>query len=181
MTWRRWDGKFGPHRSEDWLDPCRRAPVRIPLAGGDTGVAGGDKPLRFQDRYVTFEVRSGDRVLAIGSGGDPFPRATFSRRDTSTVRHRHVEFETGRAPAGRCDVQALRSVPRVSTTCTALNVLEHVDDPLRAARRSSASARRGFIETPARCKDILFAWAEGMHAGTSWDRRPPLFFRVQPP
>ena len=118
----------------------------------------------YLERYVTFEVRPGDRVLDIGSGGDPFPRATFlAERYLEPSRHRHVELKRDARPLVVADVQALPFRARSFDYVYCAHVLEHVDDPLRACAEILRVGRRGFIETPARCKDILFAWAEGMH------------------
>jgi SAM-dependent methyltransferase len=118
----------------------------------------------YQRHFIRHRFRSGDRVLDIGSGGDPFPQATvLADRYLEPTSHRSTRFESLGKPIVICDIHALPFTDQLFDYVVAAHVLEHVDDPIQACRELQRVARGGFIETPAILKDALFAWAKGMH------------------
>lgn len=118
----------------------------------------------YQKNYITHVFSKNDRVLDIGSGGDPFPAATIlADRFLEPTRHRTDRFRTDDKPVVICDINALPFAASTFDYVICAHVLEHVDDPVLACKELQRVARAGFIETPTLAKDMLFSWAEGMH------------------
>jgi SAM-dependent methyltransferase len=118
----------------------------------------------YQQQFIRHRFLSGERVLDIGSGGDPFPQATvLADRYLEPTSHRSTRFQSQGKPIVICDIHALPFADQMFDYVVAAHVLEHVHDPIQACRELQRVARAGFIETPALIKDALFAWAKGMH------------------
>jgi len=118
----------------------------------------------YQQQFIRHQFRPGERVLDIGSGGDPFPQATIlADRYLEPTSHRSSRFDSQGKPVVICDIHALPFPDQAFDYAVASHVLEHVENPLHACRELQRVARAGFIETPAILKDTLFAWAKGMH------------------
>lgn len=118
----------------------------------------------YQERYVRFDLRPGDRVVDIGSGGDPFPHASvLVERFPDPSRHRTVGLNRAGKPMVKADIHALPFADKSFEFVYCSHVLEHVDDPIRACGEIIRVGRRGYVETPSPCKDALFAWAKDMH------------------
>ena len=118
----------------------------------------------YQRRFVNFDIPERSRVLDIGSGGDPFPYATvLAERHLEPSQHRVAPFKSDGKPVVLCDIHHLpfRNDSFDYVYCS--HVLEHVDDPIQAAREIMRVGERGYIETPHFMTDALFAWAKGMH------------------
>lgn len=125
---------------------------------------GEERRYEFQRRYVNFDIRSGQRVLDIGSGNDPFPHATvLTDRFLEPTRYRHTKFRADNKPIVISDVQHLPFADKSFDFVYCAHLLEHMDDPLTACGEIMRVGRRGYIETPTLAKDMLFAWAAGMH------------------
>jgi len=118
----------------------------------------------YQPRIVDFGIRPGERVLDVGSGGEPFPYAThLVDLLPEPSRHRNVELDTDGKPFTIADVQDLPFADGSFDFVYCSHLLEHVDEPIQACRELMRVARRGYIETPAMMKDVLFCWANEMH------------------
>ena len=118
----------------------------------------------YQSRFVDFGIQPGERVLDVGSGGDPFPYAThLVDLFLEPSRHRYSELDTDGKPFTVADVQDLPFADGSFDFVYCSHLLEHVDDPIQACRELMRVARRGYIETPAMMKDVLFCWANEMH------------------
>jgi SAM-dependent methyltransferase len=123
-----------------------------------------DPRYTYQRQFICHQFRSGERILDVGSGGDPFPEATvLADRHLEPTKHRSTRFESQNKPVVICDIHALPFADHAFDYVVSAHVLEHVDDPIQACRELQRVARAGFIETPALMKDALFGWAKGMH------------------
>lgn len=131
----------------------------------------------YQAPAIRFEFRPDQRVLDIGSGGDPFPHATvLCDRFLEPTRHRSETFVAAGRPVIIGDVQQLpfRDASFDYVLCS--HLLEHVDDPIAACRELQRVAPAGFIETPTFMKDALFCWAKDRHRWFVVARGARLFF-----
>lgn len=118
----------------------------------------------YQQHFVKFDIPEGYRVLDIGSGGDPFPHATvLAERFLEPSQHRIAPFKSDGRPVVLCDVQQLPFSSKSFDFVYCAHVLEHVDDPIQAAREVIRVGKGGYVETPHFMSDALFAWAKGMH------------------
>ena len=118
--------------------------------------------LSYQERYIDFDIRAGDRVLDVGNGGDPFPYATvLADRFLEVSSTRHEPLVTNNKPFVLADVQDLPFCDKSFDYVYCVHVLEVVDSPLKACRELMRVGKRGFIEVPTAGKDMLFAWARG--------------------
>ncbi len=118
----------------------------------------------YQRHFIDFELSPGAHVLDIGSGGDPFPYATvLADRYLEPSQHRTAEFVTIGKPVVICDVHHLPFPAKSFDFVYCSHVLEHVDNPIQAAREIMRVGKRGYIETPHLLSDALFGWAKGMH------------------
>jgi hypothetical protein len=116
----------------------------------------------YQQQCVDFNIRPGDRVLDVGSGGDPFPHATvLMDRHLEINNTRHEALVTMNKPFLLGDIHELPFRDHSFDFVYCVHVLELIVDPLRACLELMRVARRGFIETPTAGKDMLFAWARG--------------------
>jgi len=121
----------------------------------------GDR-FTYQRECVAFDIRPGDRVLDLGSGGDPFPHATvLMDRYLEMNATRHEPLVTNGKPFLLGDVHALPFPDKVFDYVYCVHVLETLDDPLQACKELMRVGKRGFIEVPTAGKDMLFAWARG--------------------
>jgi len=118
----------------------------------------------YQPGFVDFDIQAGERVLDVGSGGEPFPYAThLVDLFPEPSRHRSLEFDTDGKPFTIADVQDLPFADGSFDFVYCAHLLEHVDDPIQACRELMRVGPRGYVETPAMMKDVLFCWANEMH------------------
>jgi len=123
----------------------------------------GKDRLGYQQRYVAFDIESGQRVLDIGSGGYPFPYATLlTDRFVDEAPNRREPLVTMNKPFVVSDIHELPFCDKVFDFVYCSHVLESVKDPLAACREIMRVGRRGYIETPTLGKDALFGWARGV-------------------
>lgn len=118
----------------------------------------------YQAQYVDFNLKQRDRVLDIGSGGNPFPYATvLVERFLELSRHRYDPLVTAGKPLVLADIECLPFRDKWFGFVYCSHLLEHVDHPIKACSEIMRVGRRGYIETPTFGKDALFAWAKNMH------------------
>jgi ubiquinone/menaquinone biosynthesis C-methylase UbiE len=102
--------------------------------------------------------------LDIGSGDNPFPLATvLLDQFVERTAHRDAALVRDHRPLLLADVHCLPFPDKSFEYVYCSHLLEHVNDPIVVCTEIMRVGRRGFIETPTYAKDILFAWAEGMH------------------
>lgn len=122
------------------------------------------KRYNYQKKFIKHQFITGEKILDIGSGGDPFPYATIlADRYLEPTNHRTAEFRSDGKPVIICDISTLPFIDGAFDYVVAAHVLEHVDDPIKACLELQRVAKAGFIETPTLMKDALFSWAKGMH------------------
>lgn len=119
---------------------------------------------QYQSRVFEFPIVPGDKVLDIGSGHIPFPLAThladISIEDSSigraNVPFKHVDGK----PVYECSVEQTPFSDKEFDFVYCSHVLEHVHSPTNACRELMRIAKRGYIETPTKGKDIFLHMAE---------------------
>lgn len=118
----------------------------------------------YQSRYVNFDIKPNERVVDVGSGGQPFPYATvLVERFIEKSRHRDEVFKRSEKPLILADIHTLPFGDKSFDFVYCSHVLEHANDPLEASFEIMRIGKRGFIETPTMGKDALFAWAQDRH------------------
>lgn len=118
----------------------------------------------YQQANVHHRFGPGERVLDIGSGGDPFPYATIlAERYISSTVHRNADFRSNGKPVVICDINALPFRENQFDYVACCHVLEHIQNPIEACNEMQRIAKAGLIETPRLMKDALFSWAESIH------------------
>jgi SAM-dependent methyltransferase len=136
--------------------------IVVDIASQRPAWPGERKRFTYQQRYVEFDVRPGDRVLDVGSGGDPFPHASvLLDRYPDNNATRHEALATMNRPFVLGDIHDLPFRDKSFDYVYCVHVLEAIADPLRACQELMRVGKRGFIETPVAVKDLLFAWARG--------------------
>lgn len=142
----------------------RKLHIRVEILRPRPRWEGENDRFSYQSRFITHEFKKTDKVLDIGSGGYPLPFATvLADRFIERTSHRYEELETKEKPLVLSDVAALPFRDKHFDFVYCSHVLEHVEDPIAACSELIRVGRSGFIEAPAFAKDMLFAWAEGMH------------------
>ncbi|NJB67074.1 SAM-dependent methyltransferase/predicted O-methyltransferase YrrM [Desulfobaculum xiamenense] len=113
----------------------------------------------YQSRHFDFPITPGDAVLDIGSGHIPFPLAThladLSLSDGSVGRGGRAFARREGLPVAECPVEKMPFADGQFDFAYCSHVLEHATDPQRACRELMRVARRGYIETPSRGKDLF--------------------------
>lgn len=118
----------------------------------------------YQQRHVVFDIRPNDRVLDIGSGGDPFPYATFLvDRFIEPTTHRYGSLVREGKPLISADIHQLPFRDKSFDFVYCVHILEHTENPLRACSEIMRIGKRGYLETPTISEDMLFAWAGDRH------------------
>ncbi len=114
------------------------------------------KRLRFFARKLRLPIGPTDRVVDIGSGGDPHPRAdVIVDRSIAGGGQRTNAFRRT-APAVVADIEAMPFRDRAFDFSVCAHVLEHVEDPAAAARELSRISKAGYVETPSDLHEKLF-------------------------
>lgn len=113
----------------------------------------------YQARQFDFGIGPNDLVLDMGSGHIPFPLATHLA-DISLDDHHYgragVPFKRVKGkPVYECDIESTPFDDKQFDFVYCSHVLEHARDPERACRELVRIAKRGYIETPTKAKDIF--------------------------
>ncbi|MDE1970812.1 MAG: class I SAM-dependent methyltransferase [Patescibacteria group bacterium] len=110
----------------------------------------------YQSRFVHFNLKPGEKVLDVGSGGEPFAQAThLCDLYPQKTQHRYNELKTNGLPFTQASVEDLPFKDKEFDFAYCAHVLEHVEDPAKACRELMRVAGRGYIETPTRISDIM--------------------------
>ena len=125
---------------------------------------GLENRISYQSKIFNFDIKVGEKVLDVGSGGDPFPYATMLvDLHTQPTNHRTSELITHGKPFEIADINHLPFEDKSYDFVYCSHVLEHVDDPIQASAELVRVGHRGYVETPSLMTDVLFSWAKGMH------------------
>jgi len=141
-----------------------KMPLKVEIRRPKASWIGADGRFGYQSRYIDFHINQNERVLDIGSGGDPFPYAhVLVDRFLGPSRHRDGPLVRKGKPFVLADVHNLPFPDKCFDFVYCSHLLEHVDDPIQACAEIIRVGKRGYIETPTLGKDALFAWAKDMH------------------
>jgi len=131
----------------------------------------------YQKPFIKHQFTQKEKILDIGSGGDPFPDATIlADRYLEPTYHRSAVFKSEGKPVIICDIGNLPFVDGAFDYVVAAHVLEHVEDPIKTCLELQRVAKSGFIETPTLMKDALFVTAQGRHKWHLLSQGNHLFF-----
>lgn len=113
----------------------------------------------YQQRIFDFGIKPGDKVLDIGSGHIPFPLATHLA-DLTLTDHQYGRAGTpfkhiDGKPVYECSVESMPFADKEFDFVYCSHVLEHTGDPVKACRELMRVGKRGYIETPARAKELF--------------------------
>lgn len=113
----------------------------------------------YQARHFNFEIAPGSKVLDIGSGNIPFPFATHLA-DLAVEDHKYgragepFKYLEGK-PVYECNIENLPFADNEFDFVYCSHVMEHVHNPEKACSEVMRVAKRGYIETPIRAKDLF--------------------------
>ncbi len=131
----------------------------------------------YQKPFIQHTFRPEEKVLDIGSGGDPFPYATvLADLYIEPTIHRKEAFVSNGKPVHICDINSLPFDDKEFDYVVCSHVLEHVDNPVMACKELMRVGKAGYIETPTLMKDMLFSWAKEMHKWHIIPQGNTLFF-----
>ena len=137
-------------------------PVRVQVRRKAPKWAAARDRLSYQSASGFLEIGPTEQVLDVGGDSFPFHRASLVV-DLSLLSYRNVHYATTRTPMVLADIHQLPFRDNSFDFVYCSHVLEHVDKPIDACVELMRVGKRGFIETPNISKDLLFAWARGMH------------------
>lgn len=124
----------------------------------------GEKRYEYQCRFVDFDVKEGDRVLDIGSGGAPFPFATLlTDKFPEKTHHRYAKFKTNNIPFVQADITELPFEDKSFDYVYCAHVLEHIEDIEKALKEIQRIGKKGFIEVPTKMSDTIFNYTRLKH------------------
>lgn len=142
----------------------KRLPLRIEVHGFRSNRNSETDRFDYQQKFNNFEILPDWVVLDIGSGHYPFPYATvLTDHYLGISHHRTEELVRDERPFLVSDICHLPFADKSVDFIYCSHVLEHMDDPAKACQELMRVGKRGYIETPTLAKDMLFAWARGMH------------------
>jgi len=117
----------------------------------------------YQKRIFNFGIKQSDKVLDIGSGHLPFPLAThladISLKNGGVGRAGAPFRYQGGKPVFECAVEKTPFQDKEFDFVYCSHVLEHSPDPAAACQELMRIAKRGYIETPTKGKDIFMVTA----------------------
>jgi len=124
----------------------------------------GEDKIKYQKRFVQFSIKEKDRVLDVGSGGEPFPFANFLMdRFPGKTQHRYNALKINNLPFTNANVEDLPFKDKSFEFVYCAHVLEHVENPVKALTEIQRVGKRGYIEIPTKMSDIIFNFAKLNH------------------
>jgi len=120
----------------------------------------------YQSRYMRHVPEHGI-ILDVGSGHNPFPKATIlSDRFFERTTHRREDIVLDNRPFLILDIHHLPFKDKSLDYIYCSHVIEHTDTPDQVCNEFMRAGKAGYIETPTLMKDMLFSWAKEM--GHKW-------------
>lgn len=131
--------------------------LRLNIEVLKTGRGREDNRYSYQQNSIPFGIKKDEKVLDIGSGGDPFPLATHLADccESETI-HRSVKLKKDTRPFITCNIEATLFKDKEFDFVYCSHVLEHIDNPAKACEELMRIGKRGYIETPTKTSDIMF-------------------------
>lgn len=113
----------------------------------------------YQGRHFDFNIKPDEKVLDIGSGNIPFPFATHladlavhdDMYGRAGVPFKYLEGK----PVYECNIENMPFADKEFDFVYCSHVLEHTQNPEKACKELMRIAKRGYIETPTRGKDLF--------------------------
>lgn len=115
------------------------------------------------NKKYTDTIKRGEKVVDLGSGNDPFPKATVCvdyyeknnyERDGADFKRptkaKYVRWNLNKYPYPFKDKEF--------DFVIAAHIAEHLDDPLRFCQEIQRIGKRGYIETPNRMYELIYGW-----------------------
>jgi predicted SAM-dependent methyltransferase len=112
----------------------------------------------YQSRIYNFDIKHDEKVLDIGSGHMPFPFATHLA-DITLNDHSYgragapFKYQDGK-PCYEFNIEEIPFEDNEFDLVYCSHVLEHTEFPEKACEELKRIAKRGYIETPTRAKDL---------------------------
>ena len=115
-----------------------------------------EKRIDYQRRFIQFDISPSEKVLDVGSGGEPFIYAThLCDPNPGKTQHRYNDLKTDNKPFAQVSAESLPYSAKEFDYVYCAHVLEHVGDPAKACDEIMRVGKRGYIETPTRMSDIM--------------------------
>ncbi len=117
-----------------------------------------DRYTIYQSRILDFKIGKGEKVLDVGSGHKPFPFATHlsdialedDAYGRAGVPFKHIDNK----PVYEFNVEKIPFSDNEFDFIYLSHIMEHVESPEKACAEVMRVAKRGYIETPTRAKDL---------------------------
>jgi SAM-dependent methyltransferase len=110
----------------------------------------------YQNEIMNWDIRPGERVLDIGSGGWPFRKSThLADMFTGETSHRYEALRRDKRPFVVLDICHMPFADRQWDFTFCSHVLEHLNRPGDAIRELVRVSQRGYIEVPTRLSDVM--------------------------
>ncbi|HDY88047.1 MAG TPA: class I SAM-dependent methyltransferase [bacterium] len=119
--------------------------------------------LAYQRQFHNFNIQSGDKVLDMGSGHDPFELATHLADiiidggidETAEFGRLHEFKHVDGKPVITCDVENTPFEDKEFDFVYCSHMIEHVKNPEKACAELMRIGKRGYIEAPAPFKELM--------------------------
>lgn len=119
----------------------------------------------YQREYIDFNIKSGQKVLDVGSGGHPFPLATHlvDLYFDDNFHRGGEKLVTDNRDIVKASIENLPFKDKEFDFVYCSHLLEHVDNPDKACEEIMRVGKRGYIETPTRLSDTMFNFTKIKH------------------
>lgn len=125
----------------------------------------------FQPLWDALDIPSDWKVLDVGPGNLPFPKAThFLDHPDRVTKKQYSDYRLNK-PTQYCDIQTRTPYhDKEFDFVWCSHVLEHLHHPHWAASEISRIGKAGILIVPSYAKEVMFFWEESDH---KWNIYPP--------